>query len=86
MIMEMLIENITTQYKDVDAIVLATTEFQRPAIRLYKRFGFREMLPYLQVKNYPCRVEFNVPYFRLLLNRWKVWRRSVHTLSSEILF
>jgi len=72
MLLKLLIKEVKVEHKDIDEVVLATTEFQQPAIRLYKRHSFEEMFPLFRVKNQLSRIRFNVHYFRLPLKRWHI--------------
>jgi len=67
MIMKALTKCIKEDYGQTEDIVLATTDLQQPAIRLYKRFGFTEMSPLLTVKNRYSRTSYDVHFFRLSL-------------------
>ena len=68
MLMKIPIQSVKDDYKDVNDVVLDTTELQQPSIRLYKKFGFTEMHPLLRVKNWYSRTTYEVFYFRLSLN------------------
>jgi len=71
-LLKLLIREVKVEHKDIDEVVLATTEFQQPAISLYKRHSFEEMFPLFRVKNQLSRIRFNVHYFRLPLKRWHI--------------
>ena len=65
--MNTLITHISNKYKDVDDIVLSTSEMQKPAMRLYQRHGFKEMCPVEEVLHLYSRVRFLVHYYHLPL-------------------
>jgi len=67
MLMQNLIESITEDYEQVNDVMLATNELLKPAIKLYKRFGFAEMSPLLTVENWYSKKTYNVHFFRLSL-------------------